>query len=197
MDAADRAAVLAARAALGLRSDWNEARVALLTRRWAEGASASVIARELGGVSRSAVLGKVHRLKLRRPETKLRRARNGGAPRRRCGARRGVRFDGPKALQGAFRALGLDVPMGAAEQGLDHASAGQAFGTPCGLLDLSARTCRWPVGNPGETDFAFCGAEPFGRYPYCIGHCLIAYRSDDAQGAPPQAAARPNIARAA
>src|SRR5579871_359482 len=95
------------RMALRLRSDWNEARVALLTRRWAEGASASVIARELGGVSRSAVLGKVHRLKLRQPETKLRRARN-GSPRRRSGARRSRRSDGRAGLQQAFRALGLE-----------------------------------------------------------------------------------------
>src|SRR5579862_6707328 len=121
MDAADRAAWRAARVALGerVRSDWNEARVALLTRRWAQGASASMIACELGGVSRSAVLGKVHRLKLKQPDTKLRRARKGGAARRRYQARRDARSDG-QALQEAFRALGLALSMGTAGQGLDH-----------------------------------------------------------------------------
>jgi len=148
MDAADRAALQRP------RTDWNEARVAFLARRWADGASASVIALELGCVSRSAVLGKIFRLKLNQPDTKLRRIRENATP-------------------------------------IDHASAGKAFGTPCGLLELSARTCRWPVGDPGDPDFAFCGAATLAPYPYCIGHCLIAYRADDA----PADAATPNIPR--
>jgi GcrA cell cycle regulator len=186
MDVADRAAWQAARAALArLRYDWNVARVALLARRWGEGASASVIALELGGVSRSAVLGKIFRLKLQQPDTKLRAVRKKASTRARRAARRGPRFGHRIALQAAFRALGLDPPPGTGAQTLDHESAGKAFGTPCGLLDLSADTCRWPVGDPGDPDFAFCGAAPLAGHPYCIGHSLIAYRADDAQGAAP------------
>ena len=63
------------------RLDWSEERIALLRRRWAEGLSASTIARELGpGVSRCAVLGKVHRLKLVQPEFKRRHFRKERAP---------------------------------------------------------------------------------------------------------------------
>ena len=71
-DATDRQAWGAARLALKLtRFAWSQDSIALLRRRWAEGASASSIARELGaGVSRCAVLGKVHRLKLKQPEFK-------------------------------------------------------------------------------------------------------------------------------
>jgi GcrA cell cycle regulator len=55
---------------------WSEGRVALLKQRWAEGLSASTVAKELGpGVSRCAVLGKIHRLKLLQPEFKRRDAR--------------------------------------------------------------------------------------------------------------------------
>jgi GcrA cell cycle regulator len=58
---------------------WSEGRVALLKQRWAEGLSASTIAKELGpGVSRCAVLGKIHRLKLLQPEFKRRDARKEG-----------------------------------------------------------------------------------------------------------------------
>lgn len=149
MGVADRAGWQAARAALArLRYDWNEARVALLARRWAEGASASVIALELGGVSRSAVLGKIFRLKLQQPATKLRRAGRKGAARRPGAGGRGPRFGHRIALQAAFRALGLEPPAGTGGQAPDHATAGTAFGTPCSLLDLSARTCRWPLGDP-------------------------------------------------
>ena len=196
MNAADRSAWRAARAALGrLRFDWNEARVAQLTRRWAEGATASVIAGELGGVSRSAVLGKVHRLKLVKPQMKDRVRRVAAARPLRPTARRGPRAGGALALMAAFRALGLVPPDAAPDAGLDHVSAGKAFGKPCGLLDLTEATCRWPVGEPGEAGFAFCGAVPFDRYPYCIGHCLIAYRADDAAGARPTPARKPRIAR--
>ena len=44
--------------------NWTDERVELLKKLWAEGLSASQIATQLGGVSRNAVIGKVHRLKL-------------------------------------------------------------------------------------------------------------------------------------
>ena len=44
--------------------NWTDERVELLKKLWAEGLSASQIAAQLGGVSRNAVIGKVHRLKL-------------------------------------------------------------------------------------------------------------------------------------
>ena len=43
---------------------WTDERVDLLKQLWSEGLSASQIADRLGGVSRNAVIGKVHRLKL-------------------------------------------------------------------------------------------------------------------------------------
>jgi hypothetical protein len=49
---------------------WTENRIATLRRMWGEGASASAIARDLGGVTRVAVLGKVHRLGLSEPRAK-------------------------------------------------------------------------------------------------------------------------------
>jgi GcrA cell cycle regulator len=44
--------------------NWTDERVELLRKLWSEGLSASQIAAQLGGVSRNAVIGKVHRLKL-------------------------------------------------------------------------------------------------------------------------------------
>jgi GcrA cell cycle regulator len=184
-DAADQQAGGAAPVApKPTRFAWSQESVALLRRRWAEGASASRVARELGaGVSRCAVLGKVHRLKLKQPEfkrhhpEKQRVRRRPPAPRppsRRAGIR------APSRLMAAFQALGLDALFGAADAPAVAApvNADRAFGPGCGLLELSDGTCRWPVGDPGEADFLFCGAAPFKPYPYCVGHCLIAYRPD-------------------
>ena len=43
---------------------WTDERVELLRKLWTEGHSASQIAAQLGGVTRNAVIGKVHRLGL-------------------------------------------------------------------------------------------------------------------------------------
>ncbi|MBL4813185.1 MAG: GcrA cell cycle regulator, partial [Rhodobacteraceae bacterium] len=43
---------------------WTDERVETLKKMWGEGQSASQIAKELGGVTRNAVIGKVHRLGL-------------------------------------------------------------------------------------------------------------------------------------
>jgi hypothetical protein len=74
----------------------------------------------------------------------------------------------------ALEALGLS--FAAADLRTVEAYAGRAFGAPCSLLELGEATCRWPLGEPGEAGFAFCGAGPLERYPYCPAHCLIAYR---------------------
>jgi GcrA cell cycle regulator len=200
-DAEDRQALRAARGALGLpRFDWSAARVALLRQRWAEGLSASTIAKELGpGVSRCAVLGKVHRLKLAQPEFKRHHFRKERARTRPRAPRPTARPEGrgPSELMEAFYALGLDAFFGAPDTRTVHRHAGQAFGPACGLLDLSAATCRWPVGEPGEPDFAFCGAAPFKGYPYCVAHCLIAYRPESREGEPRRDTAPSRIDRGA
>lgn len=65
---------------------WTPERIAILTKMWADGSSASEIARSFGGVTRSAVIGKVHRLKLpKRPadvaRMNIKRSRPPGPPR--------------------------------------------------------------------------------------------------------------------
>lgn len=45
----------------------------------------------------------------------------------------------------------------------------------CSLLDLDDTRCRWPVGEPGQADFFFCGGKPVPERPYCSHHCRLAY----------------------
>lgn len=40
---------------------------------------------------------------------------------------------------------------------------------------LGANMCCWPVGNPGDTDFHFCGQPSAAGKPYCSKHCAVAY----------------------
>jgi GcrA cell cycle regulator len=187
MNERDRLVRQAARAAPASSDlDWSEARVALLRRRWGEGASASAIARELsGGVSRSAVLGKIRRLKLARRHIKPRQER--ASCRQSAGRRDGAlpitASSGASALRRALQALGLAPPVCGPGTPQERPGANIAFGPPCALLELGDFTCRWPVGTPGEPDFVFCGAPSLARRPYCLAHCLIAYRRDEERGA--------------
>ena len=50
---------------------WNDERVAILKKMWLEGNSASEIAKELGNITRNAVIGKVHRLGLSNRDTNI------------------------------------------------------------------------------------------------------------------------------
>ena len=45
------------------------------------------------------------------------------------------------------------------------------------LLDLNDRICKWPIGHPGEPDFHFCGEPVNPTFPYCLGHCSLAYQA--------------------
>jgi GcrA cell cycle regulator len=44
-----------------------------------------------------------------------------------------------------------------------------------GLVDLTSKTCRWPIGDPKDDDFHFCGKEIAIGEIYCAKHAAIAY----------------------
>lgn len=43
------------------------------------------------------------------------------------------------------------------------------------LIDLKLNTCRWPIGDPKDEDFHFCGEQTVTGKPYCLKHCQEAY----------------------
>lgn len=47
----------------------------------------------------------------------------------------------------------------------------------CRLIDLKNNTCRWPIGEPADKDFHFCGKQTATGKPYCPEHCKEAYTS--------------------
>jgi GcrA cell cycle regulator len=138
---------------------WTIERIALLQRLWAEGETAAAIAARLGGLSRSAVLGKVYRLRLGadagasvRPTAKESKAREPSVAlaRRRKG---GKRKPAPQVAPATGR-------------------RGKT------LLELTNETCRWPHGRPGTNKFFFCGAAGADLergIPYCPRHMRRAY----------------------
>jgi GcrA cell cycle regulator len=43
------------------------------------------------------------------------------------------------------------------------------------LMELGPHDCRWPVGDPQEPGFFFCGAVQRGGSSYCSAHHRVAY----------------------
>ena len=117
---------------------WNDERVELLKKLWADGLSASQIAAQLGGVTRNAVIGKVHRLGLsgraKTPSSSVPRVRKP----RTTGMRPRMRYHGNNAL----------APQYDYEQDLDPLANVVPIGPRISILELSENTCRWPIGEP-------------------------------------------------
>ena len=176
--------------------NWTDERVELLKKLWSDGLSASQIAAQLGGVSRNAVIGKVHRLKLsgRGKTTKT-------TPRTKKPAEtvvnptpqapRATRTTPVQPVAAAVAAAAKPQPssIGATALKLDFVAdaVSEAEEQPStdvvvpmsrhlSLLQLSENTCKWPIGDPLSDDFYFCGADAGDSGPYCAFHAKLAFQ---------------------
>jgi GcrA cell cycle regulator len=175
---------------------WTEERVELLKKLWLEGLSASQIAAVLGeGVTRNAVIGKVHRLKLSgraKPASSTPRARTAPRPAPRRVATPGGGGSSPRThLSGVAslmksRSMGPAPTQGATALKIDPEFETEVYVAPqqelyippeqrLTLLQLSESTCKWPIGDPLTTDFYFCGNHSEEGKPYCDFHSRRAY----------------------
>lgn len=129
---------------------WNEERVDLLKKLWSEGLSCSVMAKQLGGVTRNAVIGKVHRLGLSGRVTTQRMKY-----RKRARAKK-IRTDGH-----------VFAPTFAREPLPPEPSRPKKLFT---LDSLTDSQCRFPYGDPKTVEFGFCGCEKMPGSSFCPGH---------------------------
>jgi GcrA cell cycle regulator len=156
---------------------WTDERVELLKKLWSDGLSASQIAGELGGITRNAVIGKVHRLGLsgraKAPSSAAPRIRKPRAPSATFvrSARPAIR--GNTALAHAMPFLDTDPEPDPEPEMLDNIIP---IGQRCTILQLTEATCHWPIGDPSSPDFFFCGGKSLTAQPYCAYHCRIAYQ---------------------
>ena len=156
---------------------WTEERVELLRKLWQEGLSASRIASELGGVTRNAVIGKVHRLGLSgrgQPSSSIKRQRKPRLPQSVPGPRRSRRpiSIGNTALKAEVESL-AEADLRPVE------SIVVPIAKRLTIEKLTERTCKWPIGDPGDDDFHFCGHDSLEGLPYCQYHARVAYQVPD------------------
>jgi len=180
---------------------WTDERVELLKKLWMEGLSASQIAGVLGeGVTRNAVIGKVHRLKLSgraKPASSAPRARSTARPSRRVAAPSSSPRGGSIGSHGGVM---RQRPMGGGGAAPMHGATAlkiaedfetEAYVAPqvaelfipveqrLSLLQLNESTCKWPIGDPLSADFYFCGQHSNEGKPYCEFHSRRAYHQID------------------
>ncbi len=158
--------------------NWTEDRVAELKRLHAEDKSCSQIAAVLGGVSRNAVIGKLHRMGMKGAGNAGRIFSGGRKPRE------------PKERQGrpSFR---YDRKPNTGRR-IDRERQAERFAVlfttettadltmeqrakTVTLIDLGPGNCRWPLGHPGKADFCFCGDTPEPDKPYCSPHWQLGH----------------------
>ncbi|TDK42204.1 GcrA family cell cycle regulator [Antarcticimicrobium luteum] len=180
---------------------WTDERVELLKKMWGEGQSASQIAKELGGVTRNAVIGKVHRLGLSNRST-------GAAPAKAEAKAKPVEAarpqpaakpkpepkpePAPEAKPAAEARPSLParkqiIPAGQplppqpsaneiSPEALAKVSEIEKKAKKLTLMELTERTCKWPVGDPATEDFWFCGLPVQPGKPYCEAHVGVAFQ---------------------
>ena len=161
---------------------WTDERVDRLRKLWIEGLSASRIAAELaGGVTRNAVIGKVHRLGL-------------------SGRSKGVANAAPAKIRPILKPLGhparsplpqgtvtmlmrgdnaIALHVGALSMAQARSSGDNVvpLAETVTIIDLRESMCRWPVGDPSSSEFRYCGSRaPVGEGPYCAHHSRMAYQ---------------------
>ena len=190
---------------------WTDERVETLKRMWAEGQSASQIAKELGGVTRNAVIGKVHRLGLSNrvegedqpaapaaPEPQpvaepVAAAAPAEAPRvepepePEPEAETAEAPEPQPAPQPVFAPRRPIVPAGQplppqpsaneiSPETLASVREVEKRALKLSLMELTERTCKWPIGDPATDDFWFCGLPAQPGKPYCEAHVGVAFQ---------------------
>ena len=152
---------------------WTDERVDTLKKLWLDGLSASQIAKQLGGVTRNAVIGKVHRLGLSG------RAAPSQPTRPAFKAPRAARVVAPApAAAPQRRVVEARTPMAPS---LAAVARQEAPGSAT-VLTLGAHMCKWPIGDPATDGFTFCGRGIGGSEgPYCHDHAQIAYQPQQAR----------------
>lgn len=179
---------------------WTDERVEQLRKLWSDGLSASQIATEIGGVSRNAVIGKVHRLGLSgrakapaaaspRP---IRKPAVATPPLRTPAVAQAEIEPQPQTFGNAAlatsrvvaepveRVVPKAIPQALPQALSQPAPARENVVVPLServtIMDLREYMCRWPVGDPTSPNFRFCGARSVTGMPYCAHHASIAYQ---------------------
>lgn len=145
----------------------------MLRELWSKGLSASQIAVQLGGVSRNAVIGKAHRLGLESRPSPIRGGGGGSRSRRNRAISRALEARALRGTMADEEIGGEPVVPEPGQKLIDRPLA------PPARPISDVKDCLWPIGDPGDDAFGFCGEDTSPGRPYCDAHCAMAYIRKD------------------
>jgi GcrA cell cycle regulator len=149
---------------------WDDTRIEQLKKLWSDGLSASQIAGELGGVTRNAVIGKVHRLGL------------SGRAKSKPAAVTRVRQKVVKAVARTTQVVTrgnlamVELVDATPVQMPQRENVVVPMSRKISIMELREGVCRWPIGDPMQPDFAYCGGDCGVGKTYCEAHSRMAYQ---------------------
>ena len=157
---------------------WTEQKIQMLKDMWGHH-SASEIAEHIGGLTRKAVIGKAHRLKLSAQTS----AESGLGLPRNSGGMTGIKSSRKRVMlrslpvmptpSQAPRAVPTAKDIFRSLEGIGGAKRSEGIA----VTKAGDRHCRWPVGDPRSPDFRFCGCTAHEGLPYCVDHARVAYQN--------------------
>lgn len=174
---------------------WTEDRVKLLVKLREEGKTSSQIAEALGDTTRNAVIGKIFRLGLAKPMKRKpaqdaagdQSSQQGDSPEKTAGTTADADMGAPpgssdvgetiessepdvvRSVEDVAHVAGMDETMTLVKRAERNAKK-------LSLLELTERTCKWPVGDPSSGEFWFCGLPSKAGKPYCEAHIGLAFQ---------------------
>ena len=157
---------------------WTDERVDILRKLWQDGLSASRIAAELaGGVTRNAVIGKVHRLGLSgraKTQSSANRQKTTKAPSLTTAMPQRA---AAMPMRGNLALALQERPMASPQSRRSYDDNVVPMTANVTIMELRETMCRWPVGDPSSPEFRYCGGKaPIGEGPYCAHHSRMAYQ---------------------
>ena len=131
---------------------WNHERIEHLKKLWEAGYTASNIATELGGITRNAVIGKAHRLGL------------------------SGRMKSKSKVSSVSIVRKRKMPTNRNSKIIELTTSVSEPMNPIRFVKIKDGLCRWPIGEPEDLDFKFCGRNSNDKMVYCSEHHDVAYQ---------------------
>ncbi len=136
---------------------WTEEKVDKLKELWGKGNTASQIAQIIGNISRNAVIGKAHRLKL--SGKIIKRTKTNFSNNSNFKENNNIQIRSRKVK---FKSLLLDKNFEPAKN--------------LRLEELTESTCKYMEGHPNESTASFCGRKNVEKFSYCPLHIIVVFQ---------------------
>lgn len=169
---------------------WTDEMVEDLKKMWHEGLTTGEIGKRLG-VSKNSIVGKVHRLQLSGRPSPIKKKDEENTEVKTAAAPKAEKTAAPAKPEKSAPAAKsekkseTEFPAAKAETHAENVSAAPektnryqpraAYNNKTSLTDLDNHTCRWPLGDPKDENFHFCGKKVKIGQTYCDEHAGIAY----------------------